>query len=28
VLMEIGEEWETDKIYLRMENGGPLTQQE
>ena len=28
VLMEISEEWETDKIYLRIENGGPLTQEE
>jgi putative transposase len=28
VLMEISEEWETDKIYLRMENGGSLNQEE
>lgn len=28
VLMEISEEWETDKMYLRMENGGSLTQEE
>ena len=28
VLMEISEEWETEKIYLRMENSGLLTQQE
>jgi putative transposase len=28
VLMEISEEWETEKIYLRMENSGPITQQE
>ena len=28
VLMEISEEWETEKIYLRMENSGPVTQQE
>ncbi len=25
VLMEISEEWETEKIYLRMENSGPIT---
>lgn len=24
VLMEISEEWETEKIYLRMENSGPI----
>jgi putative transposase len=28
VLMEISEEWETDKIYLRMENSGPITREE
>jgi putative transposase len=28
VLMEISEEWETDKIYLRMENSGSITQEE
>jgi len=28
VLMEISEEWETDKIYLRMENSGLLTREE
>jgi len=28
VLMEISEEWETEKIYLRMENSGPLTREE
>ena len=28
VLMEISEEWETEKIYLRMENSGVFTQQE
>jgi transposase-like protein len=28
VLMEISEEWETEKIYLRMENGGPITREE
>lgn len=28
VLMEISEEWETEKIYLRMENSGPIMQQE
>jgi putative transposase len=28
VLMEISEEWETGKIYLRMENSGLVTQQE
>jgi putative transposase len=28
VLMEISEEWETDKTYLRMENSGSLTQEE
>jgi putative transposase len=28
VLMEISEEWETEKIYLRMENSGLITQQE
>jgi len=28
VLMEISEEWETEKIYLRMENSGLVTQQE
>jgi transposase-like protein len=28
VLMETSEEWETDKIYLRMENSGLITQQE
>jgi putative transposase len=28
VLMEISEEWETEKIYLRMENSGLLTQEE
>ncbi len=26
VLMEISEEWETEKLYLRMENGGTVTQ--
>jgi transposase-like protein len=28
VLMEISEEWETDKIYLRMENNGSIAQEE
>ena len=28
VLMEISEEWETEKIYLRMENSGSLTREE
>jgi transposase-like protein len=28
VLMEISEEWETGKMYLRMENNGLVTQQE
>jgi transposase-like protein len=28
VLMEISEEWETDKIYLRMENSGSITREE
>lgn len=28
VLMEISEEWETDKIYLRMENSGLTTREE
>lgn len=28
VLMEISEEWETGKIYLRMENSGLITQEE
>lgn len=28
VLMEISEEWETEKIYLRMENSGLLMQEE
>jgi len=28
VLMEISEEWETEKLYLRMENSGPLTREE
>ena len=28
VLMEISEEWETEKLYLRMENSGLITQQE
>jgi len=28
VLMEISEEWETEKIYLRMENSGLITQEE
>jgi hypothetical protein len=28
VLMEISEEWETEKIYLRMENSDLVTQQE
>ena len=28
VFMEISEEWETDKTYLRMENSGSLTQEE
>jgi putative transposase len=28
VLMEISEEWETEKIYLRMGNSGRVTQQE
>lgn len=28
VLMEISEEWETEKLYLRMENSGAVTQQE
>ena len=27
VLMEINEEWETEKIYLRMENNGLITQE-
>jgi len=26
--MEISEEWETEKLYLRMENSGTVTQQE
>jgi hypothetical protein len=26
--MEISEEWETEKLYLRMENSGPVTQEE
>jgi len=26
--MEIREEWETEKIYLRMENSGALTSEE
>jgi putative transposase len=28
VLMEISEEWETEKIYLRLENGGPIAKDE
>jgi transposase-like protein len=28
VLMEISEEWETEKLYLRMENSGPVTQED
>lgn len=28
VLMEISEEWETEKLYLRMENSGLVTQEE
>jgi transposase-like protein len=28
VLMEISEEWETEKLYLRMENSGTVIQQE
>ena len=28
VLMEISEEWETEKTYLRMENSSPLTREE
>ena len=28
VLMEISEEWETEKLYLRMENSGLVKQQE
>jgi len=28
VLMEISEEWETEKIYLRMENSGLITQEQ
>jgi transposase-like protein len=28
VLMENSEEWEPDKIYLRMENGGSITREE
>ncbi len=28
VLMEISEEWETEKIYLRMENRGPIMREE
>jgi putative transposase len=28
VLMEISEEWETDKIYLRMENSGSIRREE
>lgn len=28
VLMEISEEWETDKVYLRMENSGSTTPEE
>jgi transposase-like protein len=28
VLMEISEEWETEKLYLRMENSSLVTQQE
>jgi putative transposase len=28
VFMEISEEWETEKIHLRMQNSGLLTQQE
>lgn len=28
VLMEVSEEWETDKIYLRMEGCGPITKEE
>ncbi len=28
VLMEISEECETDKIYLRMENRGPISKEE
>jgi len=27
VLMEISEEWETEKLYLRMENSGSITQE-
>jgi hypothetical protein len=27
VLMEISEEWETEKIYLRMENSGLVAQE-
>lgn len=27
VLMEISEEWETEKIYLRMESSGPIAQE-
>jgi len=26
--MEISEEWETEKTYLRMENSSPLTREE
>jgi putative transposase len=28
VLMEVSEEWETDKIYLRMESSGPIRNEE
>lgn len=28
VLMEISEEWETEKIYLRMANSGPVMREE
>jgi transposase-like protein len=28
VLMEISEEWETDKVYLRMENSGSIAREE
>ncbi|HLG97568.1 MAG TPA: transposase, partial [Bryobacteraceae bacterium] len=28
VLMEISEGWETEKIYLRMENSGSITREE
>jgi transposase-like protein len=28
ILMEISEEWETEKIYLRMENSGSITREQ